>query len=113
MGASERRKGVRGEQEVARLLGAFGLPVQRVVNQSGVVMRGDLTGVPGLHFEVKRQEVLRLPSWLRQVERDVAGTANMPVLVFRTSSSGPVGDWHAVVRLRDLARILALKAGEG
>ncbi len=108
MSRAERAKGARGEREVAAVLRARRLPVDRTARQGGLVVRGDLTGVPGYHFEVKRQETLRLPAWLRQMERDVAGTENVPVLVFRTNTRGPVGEWHAVVRLRDLAKLLDL-----
>lgn len=100
MSATERAKGARGEREVASLLREYGLPVDRTVQQSGLFVRGDLTGVEGYHFEVKRQETLRLPLWLRQAE-DECGDA-VPVVAFRQNG----GEWYATLRLRDLARVL-------
>ncbi len=113
MSRAERDKGARGEREVAAVLRAHGLLVDRTVQQSGLYLRGDLTGVPGYHFEVKRQETLRLPLWIRQA-RDECGDA-VPVVVFRRNkraadkiSEWTLGEWHAVLSLHDLAKLLDL-----
>jgi hypothetical protein len=98
----EREKGKSGEREVAGILREFDLPVDRTVHNSAYFLRGDLTGVEGYHFEVKRQEVLRLPTWLRQAA-DEAGDA-VPVVTWRQNR----GEWYAALPLRDLARLLAL-----
>jgi Holliday junction resolvase len=103
MSRAERDKGARGEREVAAVLRAHGLAVDRTIQQSGIYLRGDLTGVPGYHFEVKRQEALRLPLWLRQVSRD-APPGSTPVLAFRQSNE----QWYAVLALADLAKLLDL-----
>jgi hypothetical protein len=136
MSASERRKGARGEREVAAVLRAHGLPVDRTVQQSGIYLRGDLTGVPGYHFEVKRQEALRLPLWLRQAEADAlpatkclacegmghviaeSGTlARCDQCGGRGATGGDVpvvtfrqnqGRWYATLPLDDLAKLLDL-----
>ncbi len=103
MSRAERDKGARGEREVAAVLRAHGLPVDRTVQQSGLYLRGDLTGVPGYHFEVKRQETLRIPLWLRQANKDApAGTT--PVVAFRQNDDL----WYAVLTLNDLAKLLNL-----
>jgi len=99
---AERDKGARGEREVAAVLRRHGLPVDRTVQQSGLYLRGDLTGVPGYHFEVKRCETLRLPAWLRQAEADADSA--VPVVAWRTNH----GDWYAALKLDDLARLLDL-----
>lgn len=106
MSASERTKGRRGEQEVAALFRSFGLPADRTVHNSAVFIKGDLSGVEGYHVEVKRQETLRLPTWLRQAE-DECGDA-VPVVAFRQNR----GEWYAALPLRDLARLLAVDRGE-
>lgn len=102
MTAMERRKGMRFEAEVAGVLRDHGLTADRTVNQSGVFLRGDLTGVDGYHFECKRHETLRLPAWLRQAE-DECGDA-VPVVVFRQNH----GEAYATLPLRDLARLLGV-----
>lgn len=102
MTAFERRKGARYELEVAGVLREFELAVDRTVHNSGMFLRGDLTGVDGYHFECKRQETLRVPAWIRQAQDDCGDC--VPVVVFRQSR----GESWATLPLRDLARLLAL-----
>ena len=104
MSRAERDKGARGEREVATILRAFGLEVDRTVQNSGYFLRGDITGVEGYHVEVKRQETLRVPTWIRQAE-DECGDL-VPVIAFRQNH----GEWYAALPLRDLARVLATRA---
>lgn len=101
MSASERHKGKRGEQEVANVFRALGLPADRTVQNSGLYLRGDLTGVEGYHLEVKRQETLRVPAWLRQAQAECGDL--VPVVAFRQNK----GEWYAALPLRDLARLIA------
>lgn len=100
MGASSRRKGVKGEREVARVFESVGLEV-RGLEASGdhlVVCSERLT----LHVETKRQERLQLPSWIRQAETE-APSSSLPVVAFRQSRS----QWYAVVALQSFAHLLA------
>jgi len=99
---AERDKGARGEREVATILRAHNLPAVRTPNSGGLHVRGDLTGVPGFHFEVKRQETLRLPLWLAQARAE-CGDA-VPVVAHRTNLSA----WYATMPLADLAELLDL-----
>ena len=68
-GRSSQRKGRGGELELARLLQGYGYDVQpgRAMSYGSCP---DLSGLPGIHIEVKRAEQLRLYSWLEQAERD-------------------------------------------
>lgn len=102
MGSSERRKGIVFEREVATVLRSHGLEADRTVQNAGVYLRGDLTGVAGYHFECKRQEVLRLPTWIRQAT-DECGDA-VPVVVFRQNR----GEAWAAIQLEQLARLLSI-----
>lgn len=105
MSATERAKGARGEREVADVLRGFGIEADRTVHNSGMFLRGDITGVEGYHVEVKRQETLRVPAWIRQAEAECGDL--VPVVTFRQNR----GEWYAALPLRDLARLLAaLKA---
>jgi Holliday junction resolvase len=103
MSRAEREKGARGEREVATILRRNSLPAVRTPNSGGLHVKGDLTGVPGYHFEIKRQETLRLPAWLRQAA-DECSDETVPVVVWRTNRS----DWFAAIPLTDLARLLDL-----
>jgi len=110
--AKERRKGAAGELEVAKILQAHGFDAHRTPNSGGLSWRGDIAGVPGYVFEVKRCETLRVPEWLRQAYAAASG-GEIPVVVFRRSWSGTGADgslrarWHAIIPLDELARLLA------
>jgi len=111
MSRAEREKGARGEREVAAVLRAHNLPAVRTSNSGGLHVRGDLTGVPGYHFEVKRQETLRIQQWVRQAWDDCPPDGTVPVVVFRTNRvplDNPLGLWHAVISLSELAKLLDL-----
>lgn len=106
MGKMSRRKGAGGELEVAKIFRAAGFDADRVPNSGGLRIKGDLTGLVGYHVEVKRQETLSIPKWLRQAHEE-AGPTETPLLVFRQSKRvGAVGDWHVCLPLADLISLL-------
>ena len=113
MGRREREKGANGEREVAALFRAAGFDCNRTPNSGGLRITGDLYGDVPAHIEVKRQEVLRLPLWLRQA-RDEAPGGVLPVVAFRQNR----GEWYAALPLTALVDLLAttglaeLHAGE-
>jgi Holliday junction resolvase len=94
MTVSSRRKGVRGEREVTRLLEAAGFTVrnlegtgdQLVIARDGVL----------LHVESKRHERVRLPEWLQQAAREAPAGA-VPVVAFRQSRK----TWYVALPLAD------------
>lgn len=111
---NRRQKGVDAEREVAAVWKDAGLEV-RNLEQSGdhlvvvppVDVMGDLGYSHGLrahliHSEVKRQERLKLPEWLRQAA-DEAPAGAIPVVSFRQSR----GRWYACLPLDDLAELVA------
>lgn len=104
MSRSERIKGAAGEREVAAIFRARGFDCDRTPNSGGLRFRGDLYGNVPVHIEVKRQEVLRLPLWLRQAA-DEAGE-RVPVVAFRQSR----GEWYAALPLDALAELLEAQA---
>ena len=66
----QQRKGAEGERELAQILTECGYDVQRGGSQTyGTVP--DLTGLTGIHIEVKRCEQLNLHAAIRQAEDDV------------------------------------------
>lgn len=106
-GRASRRKGAAGELEVAAEFQRRGFDARRTPNSGGLSWRGDLQGVPGYIFEVKRCETLSLPAWLRQAYAAASG-GEVPVVVFRRDGRGvgPDGRWHAVLPLEELARLI-------
>lgn len=101
MSRAERDKGARGEREVAALFRAQGFDCDRTPNSGGLRVKGDLAGTVPAHIEVKRQEVIRLPTWIRQAEQDAPPDAT-PVVAFRQS----LGTWYACLPLADLAALM-------
>ena len=102
-GRRSRDKGSRGELEVAAIFKSFGFDARRTPNSGGLSWRGDVVGVPGYVLEVKRQETLAVPAWLRQAAADAAVCDSVPVVVFRRSGER----WHAIVPLEDFARLVS------
>ena len=102
MSRSERDKGAAGEREVAAIFRAVGFDCDRTPNSGGLRIKGDLAGTVPAHVEVKRQETLRLPLWLRQA-REEAPSGVVPVVAFRQSR----GEWYAALPLSHLATLLS------
>lgn len=104
MGAMSRTKGVRAEAEVVSILRAAGWPHARRVFDSGSAGGGDVQGPPGVVFEVKRTERLRIHEALEQA---AAGCQphELPVLAFRRSR----GRWYAALELDELLALLRLR----
>ena len=108
MSRAQRDKGLKGEHEAAGLFVQAGW-VLRGLESSGDWLavngygfgRERVAGDTTLHLEIKRQEVLRVPLWLRQA-RDEAPPGVPPVLVFRQNR----GEWYACLPLADLLTLI-------
>ena len=101
MGAKSRRKGCRGELEAAAELGRlFQVEAHRGRQYQGCQEAPDVrAAIPGVHFEVKRVEALRLYSALEQAAEDAG--ENAPVVLHRANQK----PWVAIVRLDDLPKL--------
>ena len=101
MAKSQQRKCADGERELAAILSAEGFPV----NRGGSLSFGevpDLTGLRGIHIEVKRCETLRLTEWLKQSIEDSQRFRDGLPTVFHRRSRQP---WLVTMRLSDWLRI--------
>ncbi len=98
MTVSERRKGLRGQQEVQSIFRDAGFGLRRLTGEGDALV--DLRNGRRLHVEVKRQERLQLPMWLRQAASEAPKGA-VPVVAFRQSR----GQWFACLPLDDLVRL--------
>lgn len=85
------------------LLHALGFPQARRNFGSGSQGGGDITGVPGIHLEVKYQEALNIWAALNQACTEAG--VQTPVVAFRRNRSG----WYASLPFEDLAALLALR----
>jgi hypothetical protein len=105
MSASQRRKGTKGEQEVAREYRAQGFAAARVPNSGGLDTKGDVLGVPGVHVETKIGATIRLWEGLAQAELE-APHGQTPALHFRRSSRQASSGWYVAVPLDDWIDLL-------
>ena len=97
MGGKSQRKGANGERELAALLREYGHDIRCGGSLSfGEVP--DLTGLPGIHCEVKRCEVLRLSEWLAQARRDADKFGDGMPAVFHRKNKAP---WLVTMELPD------------
>lgn len=100
-GRSSKTKGKRGELEAAAALRkCFGGDIERTQQYCGRSGTGDLTGMPGVHLEVKRCESGNPYRWLDQAKRD-AEDGQIPVVLHRRSRE----EWIVVVELGHLKRL--------
>ena len=96
-GKASQSKGRRGELELSRLLQGYGYDVQPGRAQSyGEVP--DLTGLPGVHIEVKRVERLNVPEAMKQAVRDAEKFHDGVPALFHRRSREP---WLVTMRLHD------------
>ena len=82
---NSRNKGANGERELANKLKEHGFDARRGQQYCGANGDADVTGLPGVHLEVKRTETLRLYDALAQAKRD-AKPDEMPVVVHRKNN---------------------------
>lgn len=110
IGKASREKGKRGEREVAKIFRDVGYVEARRTSQycGRTGDASDVTGVPGLHLEVKFVEKEAVRSWYAQAVRDAeaAGRGDIPAVVHRKTHS----DWLVTLGLEDFIEIL--KRGE-
>lgn len=104
-----RRRGRETELAVAGYLRANGFPY---AEPAGAFANGaDITGTPGVDFEIKARRDLSLPAWLRQA----AGHGNgLPALIVRPDGAGlaTIDRWAAILTVDDLIKLLH-QAGYG
>lgn len=102
-GRSNRRRGKEAELAVCKWLRANGFPhAERAVRAGFAVAgrrggdHGDITGTPGVVWQVKDVAKSSVPSWLRETEAQrVAGGAEHGVLVYRRRGVADAGQWRA------------------
>lgn len=101
MGRKSQVKGRRGEIELSRILQECGYDVQpgRAVSYGATP---DLTGLPGVHIECKRNEKLNIVEAMTQAERDATRFCDGSPTVFHRRNRSP---WLVTMRLDDWLRL--------
>ena len=108
MGATSRRKGVRGEQAVVHIFEDAGIPAKRTAPlQAGIRGTGADVAleIPGFHVECKMAGAVRIVEWMRQAERE-APALDVPVLAWRLCKRGNSSPWYGNLLLEDLAVLI-------
>ena len=112
IGKASREKGKRGEREVAKIFRDAGYAEAHRTSQycGKTGDASDVTGVPGLHLEVKFVEKEAVRSWYGQAVRDAeaAGRGDTPVVIHRKTHE----DWLVTLSLDDFIEILKREENE-
>lgn len=100
---NSRDKGKRAEREIVQLYKDLGFEARRTapLQAAGFADAADVSGIAGLHIEVKRQESLNIWKALEQAERD-APDGVMPTVHFRRNRSG----WYVALRMEDFVALI-------
>lgn len=97
-GRRARKKGTRGELDLAHACEAIGIACERSA-RNGVTSAEDMQhALAGFMLESKRREQLALPAWIRKLEAEAGELDLRPLLAFRRNRE----PWRLVVRLEDL-----------
>jgi Holliday junction resolvase len=99
-GKKSKRKGARGELELAKALKGLGFDNARRGRQyAGGPDSPDVHGILGVHIECKRMEKFSLYPALEQSINDAGN--NVPTVMYRKNYK----DWVVIVRLKDLEEL--------
>ena len=97
MGRQSQEKGRRGELELAMILQKYGIPA-RPGQAASYGTTPDVTGISGIHPEVKRHERLNVPKAMEQSVRDSLKFRDGLPAVFHRKNRSP---WLVTMRLTD------------
>lgn len=102
-------KGTLAESAAANYLKFQGWPHAERRALCGSVDRGDITGTPGVVWEVKAGTTLCIPEWLRETEAErVNAKADYGVLVVKPKGvgTGNVDRWWSLMPLYQMTALL-------
>ena len=97
---NSKQKGKRGELEAVHFLNELGFQTRRTAQYCGNTGEAaDVTGIEGLHIEVKRCEAVHFKEWTHQAERDCGG--KIPVVMTRQNGE----PWRVILRAEDFFKM--------
>lgn len=110
----QRDKGTRAETAWVEYLRRWGFESAERAALRGADV-GDVTGTPGLVTEVKSQQTISLPAWMRELEVEVFNATRpghappLGVLVIKPKGVGldRQSDWYVAMTGEDAAVLLA------
>lgn len=104
-----RAKGTAAETALVNYLRFQGWPYAERRALSGSVDKGDITGTPGVVWEVKAGTTLCIPQWLRETEQErINARGHVGVLVVKPKGVGVgnVDRWWSVMPLYQVTALL-------
>ena len=104
IGKSSKARGKRGELSLVHALRDAGFTEARRTSQyCGKAGTSDVTGLPGIHVEVKNVQRLNIWEALAQSKRDseADGNDDIPAVFFKRNRSG----WYVVLPLPDFIKL--------
>ena len=96
MTINSKRKGAKGEVELAHKLEEYGFNTRRSVQYNGKDGQADVIGLPKIHIECKRVEKLNIYDAIAQAKRD-AKNGDMPTVFHRKNRC----NWLVTMELKD------------
>ena len=100
MAINSKRKGAKGEIELAHKLEEYGYNARRSVQYNGKDGQADVIGLPHIHVEVKRVEKLNIYDAIAQAIRD-AKNGNLPAVFHRKNRC----NWLVTMELDDFMKL--------
>ena len=98
MTSPQKRKGSAAELAVAKWLRKLGWIHAERSRAGWQDDRGDIDGMPGICIEVKNEKRIDLPSYLRELEVEIANAqAWTGTVIVKRRGSMNVDDWYAVM----------------
>jgi hypothetical protein len=98
--SKSKAKGTAAESAVVSYLRMTGFPYAERLALQGSRDRGDVTGVPGIVFEVKNEVVYTLSSWLAEARTEGDNAqADFAMVIAKPRLVGlpRVGEWYAIM----------------
>lgn len=97
---NSKRKGSRGENELAHILQGYGYDAKRMQQFAGGADSPDVSGLPGIHIECKRVEKLNIYNAIAQAIRDADGQ-KIPAVFHRRNRE----KWLVTLQMDDFMEI--------
>lgn len=108
-------KGTAAETGLVNYLNPNGFPGAERRALTGAFDQGDITGTPGLAWEVKNCKTYSIPKWLKETEAErINSGADFGILAIKPNGVGVTnaGQWWAVMPMAQMVELLRL-AGYG
>ena len=100
MAINSKRKGAKGEVELAHKLEEYGFNARRSVQYNGKDGQADVIGLPHIHIECKRVESLNIYNAIEQSKRD-AKNGDMPTVFHRKNRC----NWLVTMELDEFMKL--------